>query len=163
MFSIVRFSGKISALSILLGLLINNISVAAEPPELLKNLRQEKLAIVLSDSNQALFTVYLAETSAQRSRGLMFVRLLEETEGMLFLYKNPEQISMWMKNTYIPLDMVFIDADMTISSIHENATPHSTAIIDSSKKVSAVLELAGGSAKRLGINAGDQVIYPATQ
>jgi uncharacterized membrane protein (UPF0127 family) len=80
---------------------------------------------------------------------------------MLFVHEQPKDINMWMKNTYIPLDMVFIDAQGHIQQIVEQATPHSLDIIRSDQPALAVLEIAGGEAKRLGLHAGQRVTHPA--
>jgi uncharacterized membrane protein (UPF0127 family) len=80
---------------------------------------------------------------------------------MLFVYQRPRQISMWMKNTYIPLDMVFIDAQRRIASIAERTTPHSLASVSSTGPAVAVLEIAGGEARRLGLKPGQRVRHPA--
>lgn len=107
------------------------------------------------------FDVWLADTPRRMSQGLMFVRSLPDMRGMLFVHESPKPISMWMKNTYIPLDMVFIDAQSRIQQIIEQATPHSLAIIRSNDPAMAVLEIAGGEAKRLGLHPGQRVVHPA--
>jgi len=81
--------------------------------------------------------------------------------GMLFVHESPKPMSMWMKNTYIPLDMVFIDGDGRIEQIVEQTTPHSLAIISSREPALAVLEIAGGEAKRLGLHPGQTVLHAA--
>jgi len=107
------------------------------------------------------FKVWLADTPQRQAQGLMFVRSLPDLRGMLFAYPQPKPISMWMKNTYIPLDMVFIDDHGRIQQVVEQATPHSLDLIRSDAPALAVLEIAGGEAKRLGIHAGQHVIHPA--
>ena len=107
------------------------------------------------------FKVWLADTPPRQAQGLMFVRSLPDLRGMLFAYPQPKPISMWMKNTYIPLDMVFIDGRGRIQQIVEQTTPHSLDLIRSDQPALAVLEIAGGEAKRLGIHAGQQVRHPA--
>ena len=84
----------------------------------------------------------------------MFVKDLPDEAGMLFIYPEPRQISMWMKNTFIPLDMIFIRADGRVAGISADAKPQSLAIIESTESVVAVLELKGGSAARLNIRKG---------
>ena len=96
----------------------------------------------------------------QRARGLMFREKLGPYDGMLFDFYKDAPVSFWMKNTLIPLDMVFIAGDGTIKSIHANAVPHSTETIPSQFPVRAVLEINGGSAKLLGIKPGDKVLHP---
>jgi uncharacterized membrane protein (UPF0127 family) len=105
--------------------------------------------------------VWLADTPGRQAQGLMFVRSLPSLRGMLFVHESPEPMSMWMKNTYIPLDMVFIDSFGRIQQIIEQTTPHSLAIITSKEPARAVLEIAGGEAKHLGLHPGQRVIHPA--
>jgi uncharacterized protein len=107
------------------------------------------------------FKVWLADTPQRQAQGLMFVRSLPDLRGMLFAYPQPKAISMWMKNTYIPLDMVFIDDHGRIQQIVEQTTPHSLDLIRSDQPALAVLEIAGGEARRLGIHAGQHVRHPA--
>ena len=104
--------------------------------------------------------VELAITADQQQKGLMFRTKLEKNHGMLFVHKKPHVVKMWMKNTFIPLDMIFIAQNGNVVKIVEQAKPMSTRVISSFVKVIAVLELAGGSAKRLGISLGDKVKYP---
>ena len=106
------------------------------------------------------FDVYLAETGAQHRRGLMFVRELPRTTGMLFVYPDSAVRSMWMKNTYIPLDMLFIRADGTVSSIARDAEPRSLASIPSKEPIRYVLELNAGVTEALGIGPGSVVSLP---
>lgn len=115
--------------------------------------------MIVSGNQVARFTVEIADTDAARARGLMFRHHLPEDHGMLFDFITPRPVSMWMKNTYIPLDMLFIRADGTIADIAERTTPHSTDIIGSREPVRAVLELAGGVARKRGIRAGDRVVH----
>jgi uncharacterized membrane protein (UPF0127 family) len=103
------------------------------------------------------FTVWIADTPERSEQGLMFLQWLPTDQGMLFPQDSPRVMRMWMKNTLIPLDMVFIDAKGRIVSIHERATPRSEDIIASTVPVKAVLELAGGQCSALGIHVGDQV------
>jgi uncharacterized membrane protein (UPF0127 family) len=106
------------------------------------------------------FTVELATRTDQQVQGLMFRRSLAPDAGMLFLYDADHAIEMWMKNTLIPLDMIFIRADGTILNIAERAVPQSLATIGSAGPARAVLEVNGGTAARLGIKPGDRVLYP---
>lgn len=116
---------------------------------------------IVADDKKHEFVVYLALNDHQRRRGLMFVRELPENYGMLFLYGSPRPISMWMKNTFIPLDMLFIAADGTIDSIIADTEPHSLESLRSEGDVLAVLELNAGTAARLGIQPGDRVRHRA--
>ena len=106
------------------------------------------------------FSVELAVTDAERTQGLMYRKQLPEGEGMLFDFKRDESIAMWMKNTYVSLDMIFITADGRIHRIAENTEPLSERVIPSGGPVRAVLEVVGGTAKKLGIAPGDRVGHP---
>lgn len=103
----------------------------------------------------------IAQTPQQLKRGLMFRTELADKHGMLFLFDSPHIIGMWMKNTYIPLDMLFLDQTGTIIHIAENATPHSTEIISSQKPAIAVIELPGGSVQKYGIVVGNRIEHGA--
>ena len=127
--------------------------VAADDPLLSKI---EPLSIA-TDTGAVLFTVEIADTETLRARGLMFRQRLPEDRGMLFDFGLPREVSMWMKNTYISLDMLFIRADGSIAYIAENTVPQSLQAIGVRESVLAVLELAGGAARRLGIRTGDMV------
>ena len=103
------------------------------------------------------FTIELAVTPEQKMRGLMFRKHLDPDKGMLFDYGSPQEISMWMKNTYISLDMIFIRADGRILRIAENTEPMSTKIISSRGLARGVLEVIAGTAQKYGIQPGDRV------
>lgn len=103
------------------------------------------------------FVIEIASTEAEKSLGLMYRSALPDDRGMLFPYGKERVITMWMRNTYIPLDMIFIRANGTVSRIEERAEPLSERVISSAVPVSAVLEISGGGAKRLGIKPGDKV------
>ncbi|MFD2183316.1 DUF192 domain-containing protein [Rhodoplanes azumiensis] len=106
------------------------------------------------------FSVEVATTDAERAQGLMHRKELPEGTGMLFDFKRDEPVSMWMKNTYVPLDMIFITADGRIHRIAENTTPMSERIIPSGGPVRGVLEVVAGTAKKLGIAPGDRIGHP---
>ena len=152
-------------ISLLLGsalaALLSTDSRGAEPADLLQGFSRAQLIIDSSRRGCILFDIYIANSSEQRSQGLMFIRSMGEYEGMLFIYSQPAEISMWMKNTLIPLDMLFIDDQLKVATIHKDATPLSTDIISSGIAVNGVLELNGGSAEKFGIAPGDQIIFPA--
>lgn len=122
-------------------------------------MRDDKL-VLMTEAGERVITIEVAETLADKSKGLMFRPSLAEGHGMLFLYEGPQEISMWMSNTYMPLDMVFIRADGTVHRIETNAEPLSEKIIASKGPVTSILELAGGAAQRLGLKPGDKVRYP---
>jgi len=107
------------------------------------------------------FTVEVADTDATRSRGLMFRDRMATSAGMLFVYDRPARAVFWMKNTLIPLDMIFADATGTVQRVHENAVPHDESAIDGGAGVLAVLEINGGLARRLAIGPGTVMRHPA--
>ena len=106
------------------------------------------------------FTVEVATTPAQLEQGLMFRRTLAPEAGMLFDFQHPSPVSMWMKNTFIPLDMLFIDAQGRIINIAERTVPGSLDPVGAAAPARAVLELNGGTASRLDIRPGDRVLFP---
>jgi uncharacterized membrane protein (UPF0127 family) len=103
------------------------------------------------------FKVWIANNPARQEQGLMFVQDLPQGEGMFFPLRKPRKMSMWMKNTYVELDMIFIGGKGAIDQIVEHARPLSLDIINSDKPVSAVLEIKGGEASRLGLKVGDRI------
>ena len=115
---------------------------------------------IISASGKHRFTVEIADTPAQMTQGLMFRRSLAPDAGMLFDYKEPTAATMWMRNTLIPLDMLFVDAQGRIVNIHQRAVPQSLDVIAAAAPVRAVIELNGGTTARLGIAPGDQVVHP---
>jgi len=121
--------------------------------------KHSSLVIVTAD-RELKFEIELALNDSERSRGLMFREKLGPYEGMLFDFMQEQPVSFWMKNTLIPLDMLFIGADGTIRNIHANAVPRSTDAIPGEYPVRAVLEINGGSARLLGIKIGDKVKHP---
>lgn len=128
----------------------------------LAQLKRETLTLATQSGDQSI-TIEIAETNEQKARGLMFRKSLDDHAGMLFAYEDPQEITMWMKNTYIPLDMVFIRKDGTIHRIEAMTEPFSEATVASKGLVTAVLELNGGAAARLGVKAGDKVRHPIFQ
>ena len=120
----------------------------------------EPLAIVTAGGQRHLFQVEVARTGADRAQGLMFRRSMAPDRGMLFDFERVEPVSMWMQNTYLPLDMLFVRPDGTIARIAANTEPLSTRTIPSGEPVLSVLELNAGTATRLGIKAGDRIEHP---
>ncbi|MFD1745050.1 DUF192 domain-containing protein [Rhizobium helianthi] len=103
------------------------------------------------------FHVELAIDARQREQGLMFRQSMPDTAGMLFDFEQPRVVNMWMKNTYIPLDMLFIDQEGRIEHIHEGAKPHDETVISSGGAVRFTLELNAGLVDKYGIKQGDRV------
>jgi uncharacterized membrane protein (UPF0127 family) len=118
---------------------------------------RQPLQIVTRDGKVHEFQVELAVTPRQREQGLMNRKEMAPGEGMLFAFGETRQVLMWMKNTYLPLDMLFIGKDGKIRTIKENAEPLSESIIDSKVPVDFVLELNGGTVKTLGIRTGNRI------
>jgi hypothetical protein len=150
-----------------LGLLLASVTGAQAPsasvaptPTQLKDFPRDSLVIQRS-SGRDLFQIWVATTPAQHEQGLMWVRQLAPDQGMLFLLDSPRPMTMWMKNTYVPLDMVFADEAGRIVGIARNTTPLSTSLISSPTNVAAVLEILGGESNRRGIAVGDRLVHPA--
>nr|WP_238243862.1 DUF192 domain-containing protein [Methylobacterium iners] len=116
----------------------------------------EPLAIATREGRRA-FQVEVMRDDASRARGLMFRRSMPPDRGMLFDFEQVAPVAMWMKNTYLPLDMLFIRADGTVARIAADTEPLSTKVVPSGEPVLAVLELNAGTTARLGIRAGDRV------
>ena len=129
------------------------------PPAVASAARTETL-ILETDSGEHRYTVEIADTDRERAKGLMFRRSLPATSGMIFIYDPAQPVGMWMRNTYIPLDMVFIAANGTVRRVEANTQPFSTDIILSGGAVAAVLELNAGEAERIAIRPGDRVVFP---
>jgi uncharacterized protein len=128
-------------------------------PEQLRGFARDTLVIQRSNGRDQ-FNIWLADTPDQQQQGLMWIQKLPADYGMLFLLPQPRDMTMWMKNTYVPLDMVFFDAKGRILRIHEHAEPLSEAIIDSGVEVAGVLEILAGEARRRGLQVGDRLLHP---
>ncbi|SFP09472.1 DUF192 domain-containing protein [Tranquillimonas alkanivorans] len=113
------------------------------------------------DWGQARFNVELADEPQERAQGLMHRDNLPRSAGMLFVYDAPQRARFWMKNTLIPLDMIFVDDTGTVTRVHENAVPHDLTGIDGGEGVLAVLEINGGMAGAMGIVPGTEMRHPA--
>lgn len=156
-----RFLIAASALTLLLG-------CRAEPqgavPQQARISSQEGLEVVplqiRSGGNVHRFDVEVAATAEQQATGLMFVEHLAPDEGMVFPFVPPRAASFWMKNTLIPLDMIFVRPDCSVARIAVNTVPHSLEPVASEENLAAVLEIAGGRSVELGITEGDCVSWP---
>ena len=120
----------------------------------------ETLTIVTQGGQRHAFQVEVARNDADRAQGLMFRRSMAPEHGMLFDFAKVAPVSMWMQNTYLSLDMLFVRPDGTVARIAANTEPLSTRTIPSGEPVLAVLELNAGTAARLGIRPGDRVEHP---
>lgn len=122
---------------------------------------RDDLVNIEGEFGRVRFTIDVADDSEERARGLMFVEQMGQFEGMLFVYETPQRASFWMRNTLIPLDMLFAGADGTITRIHENAIPLDETPIPGGTEVQFVLEINGGLSARLGIEEGAVMQHPA--
>jgi uncharacterized membrane protein (UPF0127 family) len=146
--------GRRSFMLLALAVMVWPILVAGRAPA-----AQEGTLEIATKSGVRVFAVELAVTDEERGKGLMFRKELPEGRGMLFDFKREQPVSMWMKNTYVSLDMIFIRDDGRIARIAENTEVLSERIIPSGAPVRAVLEVVAGTAKKLGIAPGDRVAH----
>ncbi len=115
--------------------------------------------VVTTDQGDVTFATEIATNNETRTRGLMFRRSMGEREAMLFYWQDPLVVSMWMRNTYIPLDMLFVTADGIVVHVESNTVPHSLDVISAGREVSAVMEIVAGSAAKLGIRPGSRLMH----
>ena len=153
---------RVIALSVLFWLL----AFAAQPmpagaQQGLSDFARDRVVLRTSAGQEYTFDVELAVTRQQQSQGLMYRPSLAREAGMLFIYRPARRVKMWMRNTAIPLDMLFIAEDGEVVRIVERTVPFSLTTISSGMPVRGVLEINGGTAARLGIGLGDRVMYPA--
>lgn len=120
----------------------------------------EPLVVETAAGKKISFTVEIADTNEQRQRGLMYRKTMDLGAGMLFDFGKSKRVQMWMENTVLPLDMLFVDRAGTIQGIKQNAVPYSRDIIDSVNEVKYVVELNAGVTAKLGIKSGDKVVSP---
>jgi uncharacterized membrane protein (UPF0127 family) len=113
------------------------------------------------DTGSARFNVEIADDVEERAKGLMFRETMARYDGMLFIYETPIAANFWMKNTLIPLDMIFLDQHGVVQSIHENAVPGNLETIPGGEQILAVLEVNGGLTQKLGISVGAVMRHPA--
>ena len=124
-----------------------------------RDLKKSSLIVSTSKKTCYLLSIWVAHSVKEKARGLMYVRNMPEQSGMLFVYTESDQRSMWMKNTYIPLDIIFIKNSETISSIARNTEPLSLKNIRSTEPVNYVLEINAGMTKKMGIVPNDKVFW----
>lgn len=135
----------------------NELRTAAKPQ--VEPLRKDEVVIRTQDGEDLFFTVELALTPQQQSEGLMYRTSMQDDTGMLFVFNAPSSVAFWMKNTFIPLDMLFLEHDGIIHHIHHNAKPQDLTRITAELPSKAVLEINGGLADKYGIKEGDQVLH----
>ena len=134
-------------------------AIAAADEGLDERFEKDVLLVVASRHACYRFDIYLALSNEQRARGLMFVRDMPIMTGMLFVYEREQIVSMWMKNTYLPLDMVFARADGTVASVARRTEPLSLRSVASTEPVKYVLELNSGTARRLHIDEDSLLVW----
>lgn len=123
--------------------------------------QRSTIQIATPDARLHRFNSWIADDDQRRARGLMFIRQLRPDDSMLFIYPQPQSVAMWMKNTYVPLDMLFVAADGKVIKVVQNTEPLSLKTIESGGIVLGVVELPAGTAARLKITPGAQVIHAA--
>ena len=149
LYHVLLLGSIIAAVGVALIILLPKVSVATETITLHTETGAHKL------------NVYIADTKEAREQGLMNKKSLGRNDGMLFLYDTTDQHTMWMKNTYLALDILFLDSKGHIIHIHKNAEPHSTNLISAPLPSKAVLEVAAGSLDKAKVKNGDRVTYTA--
>ena len=136
---------------------------AADPAnvaDVTSSLPRTWVRVLRNEQVLARLRVEVATTSDERARGLMYRKKLGRNEGMLLLWPTPRRVAIWMKNTYLPLDIIFINANGRVVRVHENARPRSTRPLPSGTPVVAVLEVPAGTAKKLGVREGVKITLP---
>lgn len=155
-FTLIKYSARCAYLTCaVLGLaLLGCSTLSAQEP-----VKRDPLTLVTATGAHR-FDVEIAATRAEQARGLMYRRSMDPAQGMLFIYDDAQDISMWMRNTYISLDMVFILPDGRVHRVESRTEPHSERIIKSGERIGAVLELVAGTAARINLKSGDTVQHP---
>lgn len=152
-----RYCARQRATCLILLLCTVGTTFAIEPAGLMRGFSQGQIIIESARKGCTAIDVYIARSREQRAQGLMRVSGMDSHEGMLFIYSEKQVISMWMKNTLIPLDMLFANEQGVIVHLHRDAVPHDTSIISSAKAAALVLELNAGSIDAFGIAVGDRI------
>ena len=129
----------------------------------LEDLEKGSVSIKLNSNESIEFSVLIAESNKDRRQGLMHIEFMEENQGMLFVFNPPRRVSMWMRNTPMSLDILFIDRNGKVINMEENTTPYSTKALSSGGTIRWVLEINSGLAKTKGIKTGDLVLLDSTK
>jgi len=129
----------------------------------LEDLEKASVSIKLNSNESIEFSVLIAESNKDRRQGLMHIEFMEENQGMLFVFNPPRRVSMWMRNTPMSLDILFIDRNGKVINMEENTTPYSTKALSSGGTIRWVLEINGGLAKKMGIKTSDLVLLDSTK
>ena len=147
----------VNRLAAVLAVLATAVFVLLQPLAAQEMMKVEPLTIVTS-STSATFSAEIADTEPLLERGLMFRHILPQDQAMLFDFGQPRPVAMWMKNTYMSLDMLFVRQNGSVAALAENTVPNSLDTIGVQEPVRGVIELAAGTVKRLGIHKNDQVV-----
>ncbi|HEU0117005.1 MAG TPA: DUF192 domain-containing protein [Alphaproteobacteria bacterium] len=131
-----------------------------EPPGKGPEFPKAELDVLRADGTSIHYHVEVATTLEQEMFGLMFRKYMPQDHGMIFIYNPPQQVSMWMKDTYIPLDMLYVRADGTIEKIITEAQPLNYTPLSSDEPVHGVIELNAGEVAREGLKKGDKIVFP---
>ena len=153
-------AGRSALLALLAGCAGAAPVIGANGQSGLDELPLERMVLETHANGRHEYRTWRADTPETRGRGLMYVSALADDQAMIFVYEQPQVVSMWMKNTYIPLDMLFVDARGCIVSIAERTRPLSLASIPSASPVVLVVEIKGGEVAARGAKAGDRVLRP---
>jgi uncharacterized membrane protein (UPF0127 family) len=151
---------RVSALLVAAAMLAPLATAAAPPSPLLplSTFPRERIAVETRSARRHVFEAWRADTHETRAQGLMYVKSLRPEQAMIFTYEPAQHVGMWMKNTLIPLDMLFVDEGGCVVKVHERARPGDLRTIEAGVPVVLVVELAGGTAATLGLAAGDRVV-----
>ena len=141
--------------------MVFSLAVASAGPAFSAQACSESHVLLKGDFGEARFTIELADEPGERATGLMHRDYMGRSAGMLFVFEQPQPVAFWMKNTLIPLDMIFTDNTGRIQHIHENAIPHDETPIPGGEGVFAVLEINGGLSEKFGFEVGDALQHPA--
>jgi len=139
---------------------VATLASTASPLLPLSAFPRERIAVETRSARRHVFEAWRADTPETRAQGLMFVKQMRADQAMIFVYEPAQQVGMWMKNTLIPLDMLFVDDGGCVVKVHERARPGDLDTIVAEVPVVLVVELAGGTAAALGIARGDRVVRP---
>ena len=147
-----RSASRLRALGMLFAVLVGMLALAG--------CSSDDRLVVHTSTGDYPFTVEVVDTPEGRQQGLMFRQSLDKNAGMLFDFLHEQPAAFWMRNTFIPLDMIFIAADGTVKTIHVNAKPHDPTSIPSEVPVQFVLEIPGGRSVEIGLKPGDRIEHP---
>lgn len=154
-----RFKGIVFSALVTVFLMVCSVFAQAQPAADPNAVFPVETLVVKTKGGEFNFTVEIADDNAERQQGLMFRQSMLPTHGMLFEFDSKQMIYMWMENTILPLDMIFIREDGSVARIEEKTTPFSRRIIASGEPVAHVLELNAGMAKQIGLMPGDTVLH----